>query len=234
MSTRAQDLRIRVFLLALEPALELARVLSLELDDIQDAVAGQYVLIYRDRGLSLEQIARRIGKSRRTVVSLSRHAAQLARRLETNRRLTARRELATLAAARPRSRAELLDACRSDSAATELETLLDDGWLEERDGLVSAAKDWIPFDGPEDDARLSSVRHFLGTVTATLIGRFFKAPPNDAALAKVLTFSCDLAKLEGAREAVYERMSIIARELDRDAPSDATQVSMAFCVAPDA
>ncbi len=232
MITRSQDLRLRVFLLALEPALQLARALSLELDDIQDAVAGQYVLIYRDRGLSLEQISRRIGKSRRTVVSLARHASELARRLESNRRMTTRRQLATLAASKPRSPAELLKVCGSDNAAAELETLLEEGWLEEHDGIVRAAKDWIPFDGPEDDARLSSVRHFLGAVTATLSGRFFRAPPDPAAMAKVLTFSCDLEMLEQARDALYQHMSTLARELDASAPQNATQVSMAFCVAP--
>jgi hypothetical protein len=108
MSQSPYELRLRVFLLALEPALRLARALRLDLDDVREAVAAQYVLLHRDRGLSLEQIARRIGKSRRTIVTLARAATQAMETLSQSRTIALRREIVRRLSADGASRRDVL------------------------------------------------------------------------------------------------------------------------------
>ena len=90
------DLRLRVFALTLEPALHLARALSLSLEDVEDTTRATYVQLHRDRGLSLEQIARRIGTSRRTVATLSAQSSTTLAPLEHSQRIGAPRALIRL------------------------------------------------------------------------------------------------------------------------------------------
>ncbi len=68
---------------------------------------------------------------------------------------------------------------------------------------------------------------------AALIGRFFRSPADDDAMARVLTFVAPRDRLHADRADLYERMAEIARTLDSCQGGERVQVSMAFCVAPD-
>jgi transcriptional regulator with XRE-family HTH domain len=58
-----------------EPAAALSRIMGLGVDDVQRLATLAYFREYRRRGLSLRQIAKRIGKSLRTVATLSKTAS---------------------------------------------------------------------------------------------------------------------------------------------------------------
>lgn len=236
MSASPYELRLRVFLLALEPALRLARALRLDLDDVRDAVAAQYVLLHRDRGLSLEQIARRIGKSRRTVVTLARSATATAETLLESRTIELRREVVRrLSAEGAMTRdalREVVNAKRED-IETAVDVLLEDGFIAEDEGQLVVARAWLPFDGSGEAEKLDSVRHFLDAVSGALLGRFFAAPPDDDAFARVLTFCTPQGELGPARARLFDAMSEEALRLDaraEETPEGRTQVSLAFCV----
>ena len=234
MSQSPYELRLRVFLLALEPALRLARALRLDLDDVREAVAAQYVLLHRDRGLSLEQIARRIGKSRRTIVTLARSAAATAERLSQSRTIELRREIVRRLSADGATKREVLRerlGARRDEINAAIDVLLEDGFLAEADGSLTVALAWLPFDGSSEAEKLDSVRHFLDAVSGALLGRFFTTPPDDDAFARVLTFCTPPEELEPTRTALLEAMSEAALRLDaRATEGSSTQVSLAFCV----
>ena len=235
MSQSPYELRLRVFLLALEPAPDAARALRLDLDDVRDAVAAQYVLLHRDRGLSLEQIARRVGKSRRTIVTLARSAAATTEKLSQSRTIELRREIVRRLSADGATRRELLRerlGAKREEIDAAIEVLLEDGFLAEDEGLLSVALAWLPFDGASEAEKLDSVRHFLDAVSGALLGRFFTAPPDDDAFARVLTFCTPSDELEPTRAALFEAMSEAALRLDARAAEGgpSTQVSLAFCV----
>src|SRR5690606_34288846 len=102
------DVRVRVVEVALTPALVLARVMALPLDDLQHLVATAYFREARARGLSFRAIARRFGKSLRTVTHLARRADQDAPLLESHRRLGHRRRaVAWLALSGPATLAQI-------------------------------------------------------------------------------------------------------------------------------
>lgn len=236
MSASPYELRLRVFLLALEPALRLARALRLDLDDVRDAVAAQYVLLHRDRGLSLEQIARRIGKSRRTVVTIARSAAATAETLLESRTIELRREIVRrLSAEGAMTRDALREVIGAKRAELDIaiDVLLEDGFIAEEDDRLVVARAWLPFDGAGEAEKLDSVRHFLDAVAGALLGRFFSAPPDDDAFARVLTFCTPRGELGPTRARLFEAMSEEALRLDaraEEAPGSRTQVSLAFCV----
>jgi AraC-like DNA-binding protein len=214
------DLRLRVFLLTLEPALQLARALSLSLDDVQDAVRGSYVQLYKDRGLSLEQIARRVGTSRRTVATLSKEAQSSRAPLEHSERIGLRRELIRLVS---RSPGVALDDARTELRAKkdvfhdELGVLIDEGAIESRDGKLE---------------RLDSLRHFLRTVGETVRRRFFAHATDDDAFARVLTFSATADDLGMIRQGAYDLLCREAVRADDAAQAAAhtSEASVAFCV----
>ena len=228
------DLRLRVFLLTLEPALQLARALSLSLDDVQDAVRGSYVQLYKDRGLALEQIARRVGTSRRTVATLSKEAQSSRAPLEHSERIGLRRELIRLVSRAPGiavddARAELR--AKKEVFHDELGVLIDEGALESRDGKLALTRAWSSFEGANEAERLDSLRHFLRTVGETVRRRFFADANDDDAFARVLTFSATDEDLATLRRGTYEllcREAVRVDEASRD--TSATEASVAFCV----
>lgn len=68
------DLRLQVVAIALDPALTLARIMALPLDDLQRLVATSYYREARRRKLTHSAIARRFKKSVRTIATLAREA----------------------------------------------------------------------------------------------------------------------------------------------------------------
>jgi AraC-like DNA-binding protein len=229
------DLRLRVFLLTLEPALQLARALCLSLDDVEDAVRASYVQLHKDRGLSLEQIARRVGTSRRTVATLSKEAQTSRAPLEHSERIGLRRELIRLLSRTPgiavdEARAELR--AKKDVFHDELGVLIDEGAISCRDERLELTRAWSSFEGGDEAQRLDSLRHFLRTVGETVRRRFFTSASDDDAFARVLTFSADDEGLGAIRRGAYELLCREASSADEAAKgaTHAGEASVAFCV----
>jgi AraC-like DNA-binding protein len=207
------DLRLRVFVLTLEPALQLARGLSLSLEDVEDAVRSSYVQVYKDRGLSLEQIARRVGASRRTIATLSKQAQSSRAPLEHSARIGLRRELIRLVSRSPG-------------------VLLEEGAIESREGKLDLTRAWSSFEGGNEAERLDSLRHFLRTVGQTIRRRFFAHVSDDEAFARVLTFSATPEGFGALRRSAYELLCREAAQADEASTASpiATEASVAFCV----
>ena len=231
MAQSTVDLRLRIVALSLEPTLALARIAGLPLDELQQLVADGYFRELRLRGLSLEQVARRFGKSKRTVVSLSVRSQQEGPLLDESRRLGWQRQVVRLTSTGARSTEELravvgIDPERADE---ELEQMVESGLLErDADGRYRAAVMHVSFAREDVDARIESLRHFLQTVAHVLYRRFFRAEPGSEAFARVLTFSAVPEALSRLRERFYEQLREAAIAADGEAPESAAQGSVVF------
>lgn len=190
--------------------------------------------LYKDRGLSLEQIARRVGTSRRTIATLSKEAQSSRAPLEHSERIGLRRELIRLVSRSPGvavddARTELR--AKKDVFHDELGVLIEEGAIESRDGRLELTRAWSSFEGANEAERLDSLRHFLRTVGETVRRRFFSHASDDDAFARVLTFSATDGDLGTLRRGAYEllcREAVRVDEASKDA--SATEASVAFCV----
>lgn len=229
-------MRLRVIAVALEPALALARIVALPLDELQELVATGYFREAKARGISLRAMARRFGKSLRTIATLSRRAADKGPLLGESRRLGWRRRIvARIADGGPASveelRRELPDA-EHDEVAEEIEQLVAEGILRRDAGqyAVSAAL-WSSVGG-DVEQRIDSLRHFVSAITQVVYRRFFVADPQAEAFARVLSFAAEREELTRIRESTYEALRDRVVESDANASSSASAVSasVALCV----
>lgn len=232
------DVRTRVVALALEPALSLARMAALPLDDVQRLVSVGYFREARSRGMSFRAIARRFGKSVRTITNLSKQANDQGLPLEESETLSYRRQMVVLVGAKRGqglSKASLLAAFPNADPAdldAELEYLLGSGVLEASGGHIRASAKHLSMMEEDLGARLESFRHFLRAITLVAHRRFFVVEQEKEAFARVLSFGTDAKQLAELRETVYESLRTRAIAADEGAAdSEAATTAMAtFCV----
>lgn len=233
------DVRLRVVAIALEPALVLARIVALPLDDLVELVSVGYFRETRGRGLSLGAVAQRFQKSLRTIKTLSKRAASETRPLAASQRLTWRRRVAELVSAGQGLHLEELVRALPDAPALELEValaqLVEEGILA-RDGQVAhTAGPYLGLVRGALDQRLDSLRHFLTATTQVIYRRFFggSAAGDDAeAFARVLTFRAARPELVALRERAYETVRGAVLDADSRAQDDvdAPQASVVLAV----
>jgi hypothetical protein len=226
------DLRLRVVALALEPGLTLARLSGLSLDDLQALVATGYFRQFRARGLSLRGTARAMDKSVRTVATLSQKAGADGTLSPLGARIAWRRKLlARVAEAGAIERKKLVATVRGEPRAevdAEIQQLLDEGVLAASQGSIAVAVKYLRMIDQDVDARLDSLRHFLDAVTQTIHQRFFG---DDAlALARVLTFRADIARLTALRDETYAKLRDGVIAADNEAGAEARGATVAFCI----
>lgn len=235
------DVRVRVVAATLAPALTLARAMALPLDDLEALVTVGYFREARARGWSMRAIARRFGKSLRSVTTIS----QRARGADTPSRSDAigrrRRIIAWLGARGGGTRADLHDAMDAALGASAVDETIDD-LLEE--GIVESLADAADaqlavraayVDMVQDDLahRLDSLRHFLDAVTAVVQRRFFATHEPGLAFARTITFSAPAADVERIWSEAFARLHDAAVTADARASesTDARQVTIAICLA---
>lgn len=226
------DVRLRVLAVTLEPALSIARVMGLSLDDLQALVADGYFRELRLRGLSLAQVARRLGKSARTAATLSKKSNAMGPLLDASRRLGWQREVVRAVTAGPLSREQLLALVPSADSSMVEETLAQmvrSGLLDETDEGFAPSTAHVSFARPDVDARLESLRHMLTSVAHVIYQRFFRSLDEGEALARVLSFSATAEQLE-ALGAQYPKLRDAVIEADGAAPEDADQGAVVFVV----
>lgn len=232
------DLRLRALAATLGPALALARAMALPLDDLVDIVEIGYFREARARGWSMRTIARKLGKSLRSITSLSQRARRgpdlLGRSEEIGRR---RRAIALAGARRAIAEDALLAELGGTVAEDTLAQLFEEGVLERDErGRVRVAAACV--DLVRDDAahRLDSLRHFLDGIRAAVHGRFFVYPPRGA-YARVITFSAPRGDVERIWEEVFEHLKARAIEADARAAEAAEPVQLSVTISlaePDA
>jgi DNA-binding MarR family transcriptional regulator len=233
------DVRLRVVAIALEPALVLARIAAIPLDDVQRLVAAGYFREARARGHSFRAIARRAGKSLRTVTNLAKLASEQGALLETSQRLTWRRQIVvrvgekgTAGLAR-RALEEAIPDAPEDVLEEEIAQLVSEGILSEDGGRLRAVARHLDMVQEQLAPRLESLRHFLRAVAGVAYRRFFVVDAEAEAFARVLSFSADRESLASLRSETYASLrekvfSLDARE--GGAEDDKVQAMVAFAV----
>lgn len=229
------DMRLRVLCAALQPAMVLARVMSLSLDDVQAIVATSYFRELRGRGLSLRAIARRLGKSLRTVATLSKRTAQAPIPFALGQRIEWRRELAWKLARRgalPREKlCRTLADCSAQQASKEIDQLIDEGIISERGGMLALSVDYLNLIAADADSRIASLQHFLDVITQVIYRRFFDVPGDAEAFARVLSFSAPGQGLIELRQRSYEQMREAVIALD-DPAGHPSAIAVCFVESP--
>lgn len=226
--TSPLDMRLRVLALLAEPMLEIARTSALRLDDLRDLVGSEYFEVLRRRGASWTQIARRLGKSRRTVADLARRAASQEPLREPSERLDVRRRIVRALAEGAATPEELARRVGSPFLDEELEALRDAGIVAGSEALPELAAELLDLVGPELEARFASLQLFLETVAHVVYARFVRPRADQIAFARVWSFSADPAALETLIDEIYTLIDRRIGELDAAAPDGARSASVSF------
>ena len=223
------DLRLRVFVLMLEPVAKIAHAMNLSLDDVEACAQAVYVKLLRDRGLSLEQIARKSGRSRRNIVSIVQLANNVHEPLLQSERIGDERSVVSWISNNPgQARDQLLKAFPSRQQGDILDAvtrLLEANIVEDLEGNLKLTETWIHFEGESEERKLDSLRHFLSGITQTIHDRFLKRPPEESAFARVLTFRAKESALISLQEEIYRILTKQVTEIDADADDDTSSVS---------
>ena len=219
------DLRLRVFLLLVEPVVKVSHSMNLSLDDVEACVQAVYVRLLRERGLSLEQIARKSGRSRRNISSLMQMANNVHEPLKESDRIAMERAVVLWLSTRSSgTKSEILEDIPSKQrpeATRAIERLLSSGVLEEHKRKLSLSESLIRLEGESEEKRLDSLRHFLEAVSETVQARFLKRPADAHAFARVISFRAHKGRLLELQEKAYRMLTEAATELDELAEADA-------------
>ena len=224
------DLRLQVLAVMLEPPLTLARIMALPLDDLQRVVATGYYREARRRKLTQAAIAKRFKKSLRTIATLAKEA-------ESDRPILARSEGAELrrriveAISKGEQTLESLQRRLPKAALSvseALDDLVDEGILERRGDRWVGVTRHFNVVHEEAEARLDSLRHFLGAVTKVVYSRFFNGD-GETGFARVLTFATETGSLHDEMKQRYADLRDAAIRLDGEAGESAPHASVAMC-----
>jgi biotin operon repressor len=232
----AIDLRLHLVAAVLEPAVTLARLGGLSLDELHELTTQAYFNELRDRGLSWNQIARRLGRSRTTVATLAKRLRSHAPTLDTDRFDLQRRVVALLAEGGAMKASEVARRLRKprERVDEQLGILASDGVLVESAGKFAVSVEWVELTGEDVERRVSALRHFTQSVAQVLYQRFLAPGDDGCAFARTLTFRSPSARRTLTRaEATYRDVKRWVHDEDRDAESaeDSTELSVLFAIA---
>ena len=217
------DKRLRVVSVALEPALVLARALAIPLDDLLTAVSVGYFRVHHDRGLSFTTIARRLGKSRRTIANLASlsktHGGDAESELISLRRRIIER-LASEGVVDEQKFTRRWARSLGQHLNEELEVLIATGVIERTRGQLRVAAPFLSLVGPDLEQRLASLQQFMLAVAHGIYQRFFGSPSQTESFARVLSFRASRARLRGITNDCYrdlrEAVLLADREVERE------------------
>lgn len=217
---------------ALEPALTLARIMALPLDDLQRLVATGYYREARRRHLTHAAIARRFRKSVRTIATLAREAEAERSVLARSEGMELRRRVVEALSHGPKTLEQLTELPSAAIPLEEvLESLIEEGIIEATDeGTYQGVTRHFDVIAEEAEARLDSLRHFLGAVTRVMYTRFFNGNAEHG-FARVLTFAANPEQLQSTVRAQYTSLRDAVIALDEEASETAPHASIALlCV----
>ena len=210
----------------------LARIIGLDLDELQELVGQQYFREHRLRGASLRAISRRIGKSLRTVATLSKKAQATGPLLDESHRLGWQRQVVLAASKTSLDLAavrNLTTGIEEGDLELELEAMVDSGLLERDEyGHVRTAVRHVSFARDDVEARLESLRHFLSAVGHVLYRRFIRFENDAEAFARVLSFPVAPERLRALREAYYSDLRDAVASADAEAEATDPPGSVLF------
>lgn len=252
----AVELRFLVLREAIQPVVRLARISGMSLDDLNALVSNAYYREFRERGHSHQMMARRIGKSLRSVASLAKKDKASSQPLAGSQLLSTKRAIATRVGKSPICRAALIEdherrhrtSADHDTINAAIDQLLEegilsidqsadaDGDLGERDAsmeqppsddeTLQAGANFVSLQGDDAEHRLASLRHLLLGAAEVIYQRFFLQPDPDAAFARVLSFRVRHEHLDALAQRVYADLRAAAVEEDEASTGDETPVTL--------
>lgn len=220
------DKRLRVVSVALEPALVVARALAIPLDDLLTAVSVGYFRVHHERGSSFTAIARRLGKSRRTVATLASLSKTHGRDAESELISTRRRiieRLASEGAVDEQKFKRRWAKSLGEHLSEELEVLIATGVIERTRGQLRVAAPFLSLMGPDLEQRLASLQQFMLAVAHGIYQRFFGSPSQTESFARVLSFRASRARLRGIANDCYRELREAVIQADREVERDPAQ-----------
>lgn len=229
------DRRLRLVSIALEPALLLARSVGLSLDDLLRTVSVSYFKSYQQRGLSFTAIARRLGKSRRTVATLANLARTPKPAHESEGLSVQRRILLYLGAKGPQTAAALkrrFAKLPGPLYERALEAACDAQIIAISDGKYWVTAELMSMVSSDFERRVASLEQFMQAVANGVHQRFFPHQGRVESFARVLSFRSSAPTLERIRRDCYEelRSAVLAANAECDDASD-TMDALACSVA---
>lgn len=228
------DVRVRVVEVALTPALMLARVMAMPLDDLQHLVETAYFREARARGLSFRAIARRFDKSLRTITNLARRADGNEPLLAGHRRLGHRRRIvAWLAVEGPADLTRIAHAipdAERDELEADLEHLVEQAIATHDEDGYQIVAGYMDTQADDLNARLDALKHLLEGVTMAVHRRFFAPRDEGTSLARVLTFEADSETLAQLAQDGYSALRESILRADESAGDDAVQASLTLTI----
>ncbi len=234
-----KDVRFSALLAMLEPVFVLARLLGLSLADLEHLVRTGYFRELRGRGLSLPQVAKRLGKSLRTITQLSKEA-ELEPELHSERLQLRRKLIRVLASKGALSELELIRLCPQHRAADvrdEIELLLEQSLVSSNDGLLALQQQLVEFVHGQNDHKIAVLRMYMQASLQLVYARFFSHPTDQhkdhknspTAMLRVLSFRAKRAQLSDWASATYTGIAEAIERIDRDAaPENSHETHVVF------
>jgi len=218
------ELRLSVIGTLLEPALRLACVLKLPLEDVETLARSGYVRVAKERGLSVRAMARGFKCSPATITAIVARGRD--RRLGAILGLDVdrKRKLVALGGESDFDHAAAMRALHEpeEPVLQAIEELVEARILSrEPDGRYRLQTGVVNYvDAADASARLSGLRQLLEGVTALVHQRFFAHAPGSA-FVRALSFASRPTDFEGVRDDTYKVLEARVREADRIAEKGA-------------
>lgn len=185
------DLRFAVADRLLTMAARFAASVSYPLDDWSARARTEYVRAYQDKGMSLEQIARRAAKSRRTIATLSSQQKEQKERPDYSP-TSIRSALVRVVSNKPGITlpqvAKTLG-LSPDKIRPELEVMVEDGVFEQNKKGYLVPAEVVQFSVEDTESRLAFLGQFLNSITRIIEARFVKQAPGAESLARVFLWT---------------------------------------------
>ncbi len=217
VSDQGLNRRLRVLALAFLPGLRLARIAGMTLDDVIELVTLAYFEEHQQAGLSWTALERRLGRSRRTIASLSKRFSESGFAIDGSEIFKTQRDIVEALAERDLTRGELkkrLSAHEHFDAA--LEALIDASLVTKTSQAIQLNASLVDQVGESFEERLDGLRHFMETVAQAAHQRFFAQSAQEA-IARTVGFLSSGAQRTALGHVLLENIITAVTAVDADA-----------------
>ena len=195
------------------------------LDDVIELVTLAYFDEHQRAGLSWTALERRLGRSRRTIASLSKRLSESGYSIDGSAIFRTQRAVVEQLAESDLSRAELTQRM-PDTAELELavQALCDAETIIDNEGTLSLAASLVDQVGESFDERIDGLRHFMETVTHVAHQRFFSGDGEET-VARTVVFSASRTQRKALGKVLFENIIAAVTAVDGKFADDAKEES---------
>ncbi len=209
------ELRLAVVATLMEPALQLAAVLKLPLEDVETLARTGYVRAGKERGLSVRAMARSFKCATATITSIAKRGRDRAIPEILGLDVDRKRRLITLAGDGPFSLSEAVDALGHDEVDVTLaiEELTEARLLAvDPTGRHRLEAHVVNYVAEDTQVRLAGLRQLLEVVSSVVYSRFFTKDPGS--FVRAASFKSSSADLDAIRDDVWKTLEPRIRDAD--------------------